>query len=76
MTETEHLIRQAARELQIAVTVTTTAAEPDLKGMEVVNTYKAQFVRNNGDIVETEIKQGTAYPAVHEALKAAYKGKE
>lgn len=76
MTETEHLIRQAARELQIAVTVTVSKAEMDVKTLEVVNTYKVQFVRNNGDIVETEIVQGTAYPAIHEALKAAYKGKE
>ena len=75
MAETEHLINQAARELQIAVTITTKTAEPDLKTMEVVNTYKATFFRNNGDAAEIEITDGTPYIAIHESMRAAYKGK-
>lgn len=75
MTEAEHLIRQAARELQITVTIVTKAAEPDLKTMEVINTYKVTFFRNNGDAAEIEITDGMDYIAIHDALKAGNKGK-
>lgn len=75
-TETEHLIHQAARELQIAVTITTTAAEPDLTTMEVINTYTAAFKDRHGAPATVEIKDNTPFPAIHAALKTAWKAKK
>ena len=74
MTNTEKLIRQAAYELQISpIEVKITAATPDIKTMEVINTYTATFKANNGDDATAEIKDGMDYIAIHDALRAAYK---
>ena len=76
MTDTEHLIRQAARELQIApLEIKVTDAAEDLKTMQVVNTYKAAFRDRHGNSTSVEIKDGTPFKAIHEALKAAHKAK-
>lgn len=76
MSETEHLIRQAAREMQITIDIATTAAEPDLKTMEVVNTYTVTFKDRHGNAASTEIKDGTPFHAVHGALATAWKAKK
>ena len=77
MTETEHLIRQAARELQIPLAdIAVTSAEPDLKTMEVVNTYTVHFNDRHGNPAKVEIKDNTPFPAIHAALKTAYKAKK
>lgn len=76
MTDTEHLIRQAARELQIApLEIKVTDAAEDLKTMQVVNTYKAAFRDRHGNSASVKIKDGTPFKAIHEALKAAHKAK-
>ena len=76
MTDTEHLIRQAARELQIApLEITITDATEDLKTMQVINTYKASFRDRHGNSASVDLKDGTPFKAIHEALKAAHKAK-
>ena len=76
MTDTEHLIRQAARELQIApLEITITDAAEDLKTMQVINTYKAAFRDRHGNSTSVEIKEETPFKAIHEALKVAHKAK-
>ena len=69
MTETEHLIKQAARELQIEATVW-----QRIDG-EVI-TYSATFKSNNGDPAHISIKDGEGYLIIHEAMKAAFKRKQ
>lgn len=63
MTETAHLISQAARELQIGGVVITTADQ----------THHVEFRRKDGSDAKLEIKEGAGFKTVFAALKAEHK---
>lgn len=76
MTDTEHLIRQAAKELQIArLDIKITDTTEDLNTMQVINAYKVAIRDRHGNSASVKIKDGTPFKAIHEALKAAHKAK-
>jgi hypothetical protein len=67
MTDTEHLIRQAAREIGISlnqeITVTPGAG-----------TYEVSFKNRKGDEAKVEIVMDAEFKTIHAQLKAAWKG--
>ena len=63
MSETDHLIAQAARELQIGGVVITTADQ----------THHVEFVRKDGSDAKLEITEGADFKTVFAALKAEHK---
>jgi hypothetical protein len=70
MTETEHLIRQAAREIGITQWSEMTAtADVDIPG-----TYRVEFKNRRGDGTTINIKMDAGFKTIHAQLKAAWKG--
>jgi D-aminopeptidase len=71
MTETEHLIHQAAREIgisldqQIAVEASTSSP----------GTYTVTFKDSSGADTTTAIAMDASFKRIHDQLKAAWKGK-
>ncbi len=63
MTETEHLISQAARELQVSGVVIATDG----------NSHHVEFARKDGTTANIEIKEGADFKTVFAALKAEHK---
>ena len=72
MTETAHLIRQAAHEIGITLNLARDskfAVEPGDDG-----TVRVSFVNRKGDNVSISVADASDYKAIHEAMKKAWKG--
>lgn len=70
MTETEHLIHQAAREIGITINQDLVLTAP----VEKPGLYIAQFKNRRGDATQVDILMDTEFRKIHDLLKAAWKG--
>lgn len=72
MTETKHLIRQAAHEIGITLNL----ARDSKLAIEAIDpeTCKVSFVNRKGDDTTVGIGMDQDYKAIHEAMKKAWKG--
>ena len=70
MNETEHLIHQAARELQI-----NRDGNNPVRATQDGSIYAVTFRSRQGDHKEIEITEGASFTLIHQTLKAAWKGK-
>jgi hypothetical protein len=68
--ETEHLIRQAAHELQISPVETVPALN------EHIGSYSVKFKDRRGDAQEVFVPFDAAYPAIAELMRFTYKAKK
>lgn len=71
MTDTEHLIRQAAREIGISLNQEITVI-PSVKS---ASTYKVSFKSRRGDDATVEIVMDAGFKTIHAQLKATWRGK-
>lgn len=69
MTETEQLIHQAARELQI-----NRDGNNPVEAMQDGSTYAVTFRSRQGEHKEVEITDGASFTLIHQTLKAAWRG--
>lgn len=72
MTETEHLIHQAAREIGITANQEITVKADH----QAVGTYLVTFKNRKGDDIGVEILMASEFKKIHDQLKAAWKGKD
>lgn len=71
MTETEHLIHQAAREIGITLNQSISVDA----STEAPGTYAVAFKNRRGDEANQPISMGASFKTIHDQLKAAWKGK-
>lgn len=74
MTETEHLIRQAAREIGITLNIDRNSKFTVEESTDEPGTYKVQFVNRKGEDTTVSVLTGSDYKAIHAALKNGWRG--
>jgi hypothetical protein len=70
MTDTEHLIRQAAREIGISLHQEI-SVEPSITS---AGNYVVKFKNRRGDDATVEVVMDAEWKTIHAQLKAAWKG--
>jgi hypothetical protein len=70
MTDTEHLIRQAAREIGISMNQEITVT-PSITS---AGNYVVKFKNRKGDDTSIEVLMDAEWKTIHAQLKAAWKG--
>ena len=75
MTETEHLIRQAAREIGITLNIDRNSKFTVEASVEEPGTYKVSFVNRKGDDTTIVIPMESEFETIHVALKNGWRGK-
>lgn len=74
MTETEHLIRQAAREIGITLNIARDSKFTVEESADDHGTYKVQFVNRKGEETTVSVAMAWDYKAIHAALKNGWRG--
>jgi len=74
MTETEHLIRQAAREIGITLNIDRNSKFTVEESTDEPGTYKVSFLNRKGDNKTIIIPMTSQFSTIHAALKSAWRG--
>lgn len=74
MTETEHLIRQAAREIGITLNVSRDSKFTVDESTDEPGTYKVSFLNRKGDNTTIIIPMTSQFATIYAALKNGWRG--